>query len=224
MPGRKTPLITNEIYHVYNRGIDRRPTFTSKREYQRGVETLIFYRHTRLPLRLSQYLQLSLDDRENALNRLQNSSVLVRVISYCLMPNHFHLLLKQVEDKGISKFLSNFQNSYTRYFNTRHRRDGSLFLDQFKAVRIETDEQLLHVSRYIHLNPYASYVVKSLEELEMYEYSSLSDYLEAGEGWVNKEIVLNFYRERSRYKEFVFNQADYQRKLKKIEHLMIEKY
>ena len=137
------------------------------------------------------------------------------------MPNHFHFLLRQTEDGGISKFLSNLQNSYTKFFNLSHERDGSLFLDQFKAIRIETDEQLTHVSRYIHLNPHTGYVVKTLEELEIYPWSSFSDYLQRKSLVVDVDFILNFLGKQS-YKKFVFDQADYQRKLKEIEHLVLE--
>jgi len=125
-------------------------------------------------------------------------------------------------DGGISKFLSNFQNSYTRYFNTRHQRDGTLFLNQFKAVRIETDEQLIHVSRYIHLNPYASHVIKDIDRLEYYRWSSFSEYISKGDGFVNKSLLLGFFKNAESYKTFVFDQADYQRTLKEIEHLALE--
>ena len=138
------------------------------------------------------------------------------------MPNHFHFLLQQLVDGGISKLLSNFQNSYTRYFNTRHRRDGALFLDQFKAVRIETDEQLIHVNRYIHLNPYTSYVVKTLKDLEEYEWSSLSEYNKESKDFVKLDPILKFFRNVEKYRKFVFDQADYQRTLKSIEHLTFE--
>lgn len=138
------------------------------------------------------------------------------------MPNHFHLQLKQKEDQGIAKFLSNLQNSFTRYFNISHERDGSLFLDQFKAIRIETDEQLIHVSRYIHLNPYTGYVVKSLKDLENYSWSSFPDYFQEGENLIEKDFILSFFKSSEEYKRFVFDQADYQRKLKEIEHLLLE--
>jgi putative transposase len=138
------------------------------------------------------------------------------------MPNHFHLLLKQIGDSGISKFLSNFQNSYTRYFNVKHERDGSLFLDQFKAIRIESDEQLLHVSRYIHLNPYTGFVIKSEKELETYPWSSYTEYFLDKPRIIEKDILLSFFDSKSSFKKFVFNQADYQKRLKEIQHLIFE--
>lgn len=222
MPGRIVPLVTDEIYHVFNRGIDRRPTFTVRKEYSRAIEAIEFYRIEKPPIRLSQFLSFSPERQNEVLNKLESSGKLVQIFCYCLMPNHFHLLLKQIKNNGISKFLSNYQNSYTRYFNTKHSRDGSLFLDQFKGVRIETDEQLLHVSRYIHLNPYTSFVVKSLAELEQYPWSSFPEYLSDQEGFVDKRFILDFFKNKEAYKQFVFDQADYQRKLDKIKHLIFE--
>ncbi len=222
MPGRITPLVSGEIYHVFNRGANRQPTFTNKREYKRAEITISFYRFLKPPMSLSKFSKLEQIKQNEILDLLRQSNKLVEIFCYCLMPNHFHLLLKQLEDKGISRFLSNLQNSYTKYFNTKHERDGSLFLDQFKAVRIETDEQLVHLSRYIHLNPYTGYIVKSLEDLEQYSWSSFPNYLEERGEFVNVEFIQDFFKSSKKYKKFVFDQSDYQRKLKEIEHLLIE--
>lgn len=137
MPGRVIPLVTGEFYHVFNRGINRQPTFTAKREYKRAQDTINFYRFLHPPLSLSKFLRLEDEKQNDALKALKQNEKLIEIHLYCFMPNHFHLLLKQKKDGGIAKFLSNSLNSYTRYFNIRHKRDGSLFLDQFKAVRIE---------------------------------------------------------------------------------------
>ena len=140
------------------------------------------------------------------------------------MPNHFHLLLKQEQDGGISKFMSNFQNSYTRYYNVKNSRIGSLFLDQFKAVRIETEEQLIHVSRYIHLNPFTGFIVNKFEDLTGYLWSSLREYLfeDIPNPISDAQLVLGYFKNTAAYKQFVFNQAQYQRELKKIQHLIFE--
>ena len=223
MPGRIVPLIFGQLYHVFNRGIDHRPTFTDKREYQRANESISYYRLRNLPISLSKYLRLDKERKLEMSKLLVKSEKLVEIHSYCFMPNHFHFLLKQVFDNGISKFLSNFQNGYTRYFNTKHKRDGSLFLDQFKAVRIESDEQLVHVSRYIHLNPYTGYVIKRVEDLLSYEWSSFKEYLTQNEGNITeKTLILGFFPSREKYKRFILNQADYQKRLKEIEHLIFE--
>lgn len=222
MPGRIIPLVTNQIYHVFNRGIDKRPTFTSKRECSRALDTISYYRFLKPTLRLSKFLTLDKERRQRLQERFKDSSTLVQILCFCLMPNHFHFLLRQNQDRGISKFLSNFQNSYTRYFNTKHERDGSLFLDQFKAVRIETDEQLLHVSRYIHLNPYTGYVINTLDQLKAYPWSSLPAYLQKPMEYVDTSLVLNFFVNSKKHHEFIIDQADYQRKLDKIKHLIFE--
>ena len=222
MPGRITPLVSGEVYHIFNRGMNRQPTFTNKREYKRAETTISFYRFLKPPMSLSKFLKLEQIKQNESLDLLQQTNKLVEIFCYCLMPNHFHLLLKQLEDKGISRFLSNLQNSYTKYFNTKHERDGSLFLDQFKAVRVETDEQLVHLSRYIHLNPHTGYVIKSLEDLEEYPWSSFPNYLEESGEFVNVKFILDFFKSCKEYKKFVFDQSDYQRKLKEIEHLLIE--
>lgn len=136
------------------------------------------------------------------------------------MPNHFHFLLTQSTEEGISKFMGLIQNSYTKYFNLRKKRVGSLFQGQFKAKRVETNEQLLHLSRYIHLNPYSSFVVKTLEDLKEYPWSSLPNYLGINQnGFLKKSLVLDSFMDEKDYQRFVFNQADYQRELEKIKHL-----
>ena len=148
---------------------------------------------------------------------------LVEVLCFCLMPNHFHLLLKQNVDGGISKYLSNFQNSYTRFFNTVHKRDGPLFLSRFKAVEIETEEQLLHVSRYIHLNPYVGSVVQSLGNLRGYPWSSLVEYVEGDEeNFVNTRLILSSFKTRDSYLKFVLDEADYRRNLKRAEKMLLD--
>ncbi|MBI4035293.1 MAG: transposase [Candidatus Chisholmbacteria bacterium] len=139
------------------------------------------------------------------------------------MPNHFHLLIRQSLSNGISKFMAKFQNSYTRYFNIRNKRRGALFLNQFKAVRIEDEEQLLHIVRYIHLNPYSAYLVKRIEELESYSWSSLKEYLSQQWSIVSEPgVIWSYYEGVSSFKRFIFDHADYQRQLETIKHLTLE--
>ena len=222
MPGRITPLVTDEVYHVYNRGINKQLTFTTKKEYRRAILALEFYRVSNPPIRLSKFLELDKEKQKEITEVINQTEKLVQIICFCLMPSHFHFLLKQKKDNGISKFLGNFQNSYTRYFNTRNERDGSLFLDQFKAKRIETDEQLIHVSRYIHLNPHTGFIIKTIKELEEYPWSSFSNYITGNNGFLEPDLVLDMFGSRDKYKQFVFDQADYQRKLKMVKHLILE--
>ena len=226
MPARDIIFANDQIYHIYNRGLDRRPTFTTKREYQRALWAISYYQYKNPPLRLSKLFQQAKAFRQVTLEKLKKEGKKqVSILAYCLMPNHFHLLLKQNSSAGISKFMSDFQNSYTRYFNTRHERKGSLFLGQFKAVRVETEEQLVHVSRYIHLNPYSTFLIRDLRELENYPWSSFSEYLHPNSDNISEpEFILNLFGVNNiqDYKKFVFDRADYQRSLEEIKHLALE--
>lgn len=220
---RKCVFANDEVYHIFNRGVEKRPTFTDKRELDRGIKTLDFYRFANLPLKLSKFLVLPEVERIKFTQDLYgNYEKLVEIVCYCLMPNHFHFLVKQIKKGGVSTFAANFTNSYTKYFNTKHERVGPLFQGLFKAVRVESDEQLIHVSRYIHLNPVSSFLINP-EQLENYQWSSYLEYLSVTENKItDRGIVLDMFSSREEYKKFILSQADYARQLEQIKHLTLE--
>lgn len=224
MPGRQIPLVTDEIYHIVNRGIASQPIFTNQKDYLRALNAIFYYQNQNPFPRYSFFLRLPSEQKTEILKHLKRKNeFLVEIITFCLMPNHLHLLLKQLKENGISNFMSNVSNSYTRYFNTKQKRIGPLLQGKFKAIRVETDEQLLHLSRYIHLNPYSAFIVKDLINLENYPHSSLPEYLNPQiSSHCNKEMVLGHFKNISAYKKFIFDQADYQRKLEEIKHLVLE--
>lgn len=223
MPRRFVPLVNEQIYHIFNRGVNKQPIYYAKRNYLRAIESLKFYLTSSPPVRYSRFINLPNEERKIVLRKMAKKEKLGDLITYCLMPNHFHLLLKQNIDAGITILMRNFQISYTRYLNTKYDRTGPLLQGQFKAVRIEDVEQLLHVSRYIHLNPFISYLVKDIESLTTYPWSSLAEYLDLIEDEIcNKELILSNFKNKDKYKEFIFNQVDYQRRLEKIRHLILE--
>lgn len=223
MPTNRKVVFANEqIYHVFNRGVKRRPIFTVKRDFLRAQETLKYYRFADLPLRFSKFLNLTDNKKDKLLKNLNRENVLVEIIAFCLMPNHFHFILKQKKDNGISKFISNFSNSYTKYFNTKQVRIGPLLQGLFKAVLVEDDEQLVHLSRYVHLNPVTSYLVKP-EALEDYTWSSYPEYLGlVSEGISRTEEILGFFKSPKVYEKFVLDQVEYARELDRIKHLTME--
>lgn len=224
MPGRKVPLVNKQTYHILNRGIAHQPIFQNRSNYRRVLETIAYYQFQNPPLRYSHYIRLNIKEKSAYLKNLKKKNLLVENVAYCLMPNHLHFLLRQLKDNGISTFMSNLANSYTRYFNTKYKRVGPLFQGKFKAVRVETDEQLVHLSRYIHLNPFTSYVVKSIKQLEKYPHSSLPEYLNLQKtSMCAKQMILDRFINLQAYKKFVFDQAHYQRKLQNIKHLLFEK-
>lgn len=219
---RKIVFANEEIYHVFNRGLDRKSTFANKRELDRAKNLIKFYRHREIPIRFSKLMQQPEDTRNKILEDLFKSDKLVDILSYCLMPNHFHFLLKQNSDKGISIFIANFTNAYTKYFNTKNERIGPLFQGIFKAVHIENDEQLMHVSRYIHLNPVVSNIIRA-DELNNYSWSSYPEYIgKSNDEIVKKETVLNMFKSVQEYQKFVEDQIDYGKELEAIKHLILE--
>lgn len=222
MAGRNIVLTTGEYYHIFNRGIARQPIFFTKRDYERFLLTLSYYRFADIPVKLSRFLHLQKDTRESLLKDLnENKKTIVDVLCYALMPNHFHILLRQSADKGITRFMSKIINSYTRYVNTKRVRVGDLLQGVFKAVHIETDEQLIHLSRYIHLNPLVSLVVKQ-DSFLSYPWSSLKEYLLDVPTFVETELILAQFDSSQGYKQFILDRADYGRRLEKIKHLVIE--
>ena len=222
MAYRKIPVVNGEIYHIYNRSNGQQEIFLSAKDYQRAMDVFSFYLYGKPSLRFSFYNRLPKDQKSKFLEDLYSNKKVVDVIAFCLMPNHFHFLLRGLNGRGINQFISNFQNSYAKYFNIKSTRSGSLFQQNFRAVRIESDEQLIHVSRYIHLNPITSYLVRTMEELENYRWSSYPDYIRKGKTYIRKDIVLDHFRSIADYKQFMANQVDYQRKLDRIKHLLLE--
>lgn len=213
MPYRTTPFITEGFYHSFNRGVEKRDIFTTDRDYQRFFETLYYYQHDGPKPRFSTHDRFKIKD-------FDKNPKIVEVICYCLMPNHFHLLLKQLKEGGVQEFLSKVTNSYTKYFNTKHNRVGHLFQGQFKAVLIDTDEQLVHVSRYIHLNPCVANLVKDLEE---YDYCSFSEYTkESIVSFCNTAPILSRFKDKDDYREFVTDHTSYALDVHRIKHLILE--
>lgn len=209
-------------YHVFNRGIERRSVFLNKREYTRAVDLLTFYQYNTIPVRYSRFIELPAEKQQYYNDEMVASGKSVQVVAYCLMPNHFHFLLRQSRAKGIATYVSNIQNAYTKYFNTKHERVGPLFQGVFKAVYVETDEQLLHLTRYIHLNPVASSLIMK-EQLDTYSWSSYPTYLgEVGNSLIDTVTIKVILSLVPKYKDFVLDQVEYAKKLEKIKHMTLE--
>mgnify|MGYP001589446027 CR=1 FL=1 len=180
MPSCPKLLITGSVYHVFNRGVEKRIIFPDKSYYQHFLTTLDYYKDNQ-PERLS----LSAYLNNKPLIQPKAKDHLVSILCFCLMPNHFHLILKQLADGGISHYMNDIANSYTRYLNTRLERVGHLFQGSFKSKLIETESSFLQVTRYIHLNPTDLHPegekamgIEPMEKLlRAYPYSSYKTYL-----------------------------------------------
>ena len=220
---RRLVFSNGYIYHIFNRGIDRRNVFTGFREYLRAQELIQFYKHLETPVRYSKFLQLPKSLRDDVLREINKSEIQVDILAYCLMPNHFHFMLQQKVDKGISTFISNFTNAYTRYFNTKHERVGPMFEGIFKAVLVESDEQLIHLSRYIHLNPVVSSIIDE-SDINDYKWSSYPEYISLLKDNIisNKDLVMSMFESEKHYEKFVLDHIEYGKKLELIKHLTLE--
>ena len=224
MPQRKIIISTGEIYHVFNRGVARMPIFSANNDFLRFLDVVDYCRFTNTPFSFSHFKKLPAEQKAEIMLGLQKEKNLhVEILAFCLMDNHYHFLVKQMAEKGITTWMSNVQNGYAKYYNSKNQRTGPLFQPRFQAVRIETDEQLLHVSRYIHLNPSTGYLT-TIEALGQYPWSSLPYYLGLPYKYIfiSSEEILKLSNGKKNYREFVFNQAEYQRELAKIKHLTFE--
>ena len=213
MPYRIVPFVNGEFYHIYNRGLEKKDIFIQTRDYSQFIKTFFYYQIQNPKPRFSIY-------RQSKLFPVDPSKKIVDVICYCLMPNHFHLLIKQLKDGSTTEFMRKFILSYTKYRNLKYEHQGPLLNGPFKAVRIETDEQLVHVSRYIHLNPLVSLLVK---DLNFYLWSSYRTYLGLENNpAIAKEEILSFFKSPKDYKKFVLDQADYGKTLEVLKHTTLD--
>lgn len=210
------------VYHLFNRGVNRQPIFFTPRDYKRFTALLEYYRFHPVLKSYSHYLALSIAEQNVFRQSLEQQPMAIDILAYCLMPNHFHILVKQNIDGGIHSFLSNVANGYTKYLNTKRERVGPLYQGPFKAVIVETDEQLFHLSRYIHINPVVSNIVM-IDALASYSWSSLPMYLKTQTNqFINVQEILNNFKNIQGYKEFVYDQIGYAKELESVKHLIIE--
>ena len=224
MARRLKEIFPDQIYHVYNRSVARLPIFLGIDDFKRFLKTIDFYRFAPTGLCYSHYCRLTSDAQKVfRLTQEERGQKLVSVYCFCLMPNHFHFLLRGLVDGGVQKFTANLQNSYAKYFNTKRGRNGSLFQEMFKANLVESDDLFLHISRYIHLNPLSSSVVKDFKDLKAYPWSSLPSYLGfSRNSFIEKETLENYFSNKKEHESFIFDQADYQKSLEEIKHLLPE--
>lgn len=202
-----SPLINNNFYHVFNRGVEKRNIFQSADDYHRFLETINFYRYYPTPRKLSTHLKFNFPP----IPRNFKQKPLVKILCFCLMPNHFHLLVQQLEDNGISEFVRRTADSFTRYFNTKYDRIGALFQGKFKAKLVESDEYLLQLSKYIHRNPLTLPMWN--KRLSDYKFSSYVNYLDERErkDFCETEFILKYFNNSNRnlsYQSFVESYGD----------------
>ena len=172
----------NSFYHVYARGHAHMVVFRDEIDY--SVMLNIIKRH------------LSKETEKDRYNRFfVNLSDTVEINCYCLMPNHIHFLIYQIEESSMAKLMKCTLSSYCKYFNKKYGLSGAVFETTYKAVRVESEDYLLHISRYIHLNPI---------NWRSYEYSSFKYYLgQKSPNWIKTTRILELFVNREEYSKFV---------------------
>jgi REP element-mobilizing transposase RayT len=200
---RKKNFANGEFFHIYNRGVDRRIIFSDRYDIDRFFQSMIEFNAVE-PVG-SIY--------ENSFRQLggetpKSAEGLVNIIAYCLNPNHFHLILEQLVDGGISEFMKRLGGGYTGYFNKKHERSGSLFQGVFKDVHINSNEYLLHVSAYVNLNNRVHKLGGETPKL-VESLSSWGEYTNKKvEGICEKEIILGQFGNVDEYKEFALSSLE----------------
>jgi putative transposase len=184
---RKTNLVSGEIYHIYNRGVDKRDIFINDSDRFRFLHDIYEFNDKAPSIKLNAFINESAEVGLPQVKRNQREN-LVEILAYCLMDNHFHMLVRQKEENGITTFMRKLGTGYTNYFNKKYQRNGALFQGKFKSVHVEKDAHLMYLPIYIHLNPldfdfkeWRNGKIYNSEEafnfLINYKWSSLLDYI-----------------------------------------------
>ncbi|TSC56286.1 MAG: hypothetical protein Greene071421_259 [Parcubacteria group bacterium Greene0714_21] len=198
-------FVEGGYYHIYNRGVAKQNIFPTEKDYR----TFLYF--------LKEYLlppeHQDLKNPKEIIPRRKplNCNKQVHLLAYCLMPNHFHLLIKNLVERGMEKFMRALATSYSGYFNRTYQRVGPLFQGRYKAVLIERDEQFVYVSKYIHQNP--KELLAKDGPLCSYPYSSYPNYLgKRKQDWVDTNEIFAFFSQKfpqQEYKVFVEELEEY---------------
>ena len=226
---RKIQFVNDEYYHIYNRSVEKIPIFLDEEDYlkfKRGLKDFnnkSYYEERAAMVRKYGFKELS--------SFLEKVEKVVLIVCYCLIPNHFHLVLKQLIADGIPKFLHKMGTSFTNFINKKYGRSGSLFQGPYKAIHIDNNDYLLWLSGYVNGNA----EIHGITDAESYQWSSYGNFLGVKEDELitDREIILRQFKELSslssltegsqEYKKFVKVVIEESRKRKDLEKYLLEK-
>lgn len=209
---RKIPFVENEYYHLYNRGTNKMPIFNNKPGYDRFQKLLYIANSIKTP----QYSDINKNLCPTW--EIDRGETLVDIGAYCLMPNHFHILIKVKKEKNASLFLQRILTSHSKYINIKYDRSGSLFQGKSKSKHVKDDQYLKYLFSYIHLNPIKliqknwkengiNDIKKAKDYLSKYKYSSYLDFTEkerAESKILNKSAFPNYFLTKELFEEEIF--------------------
>jgi len=239
-------FVNDEIYHIYNRGVDKRKIFLEEKDYFRFINDLFEFNNEESSLhpyyRFPNYRFFNSGEQqiETAINkRKKPRKLLVEILAWCLMDNHYHLLIKQRKDKGIVNFMQKIGTGYTMYFNQKWERSGVLFESKFKAILIRDENHFFYLPFYIHANPLdfiepdwrdgkLNNYQKAINYLESYRYSSYLDCIGKKNfpSVCQMDFLLEIFENRDNYKkqfEKWLKEMD-EKRLKELKEVSLEKF
>lgn len=198
MATKPRKLLNDNIYHIYNRGVEKRDIFLDYSDYTRFIKNIVYYQQSDKSCPFS-------DSDFRIADHVKPDNF--EILAYCLMPNHFHLVLKQKAEDGIMTSMSQLSNSYTKYFNQKNNRVGHLFQDRYKAKVVTSDEQLLQLLRYVLLNPYTANLAP---DIRLYSWTSYNEFFDSKNGLKICETnwIKDYFEDTSSFKQFVDEYAD----------------
>lgn len=201
---RNIKIAPGEYYHIFNRGVNKQLIFHETTDWARFLFLIL---HFQSPVIFQNIGRPTKEFVKHSVFNINSDEIIkkryVELTAFCLMPNHFHLIVKEVEEGGISQYMQRVLNSYTKYFNTKYKKSGHLFQGPYKAVHVENNEQLLYLSAYIHRNP-REFTNWSGKE-DKYQWSSYQDLVKQNrfEKLINSDIITDQFKNKNDYNNFV---------------------
>src|SRR3989344_3252705 len=210
---RKIKFANGEFYHIYNRGTDKRAIFCDKYDFDRFIQSMTEFNSTKP---IGSLFENSFRDQLGV-----RDAKLVNIVAYCLNPNHSHLILEQRQKDGISKFMGRLGGGYVSHFNIKYKRIGTLFQGRFKAIHIDSNEYLLHLSAYVNLNNKVHRI-----KGEFFR-SSWNEYLNKNKTNLSRpDIILKQFSNSDEYKNFAESSLkdilERKERRKEMENLLLE--
>lgn len=204
---RKTQFAPGEYYHLCGRGVGKQKLFLDTRDYARFLFLILYFQSPTSIYNLSRLVTGFIKHGKFAVSKNNEEKIVaqreVALISFCLMPNHFHLIIREAHSGGSSRYMQKILMAYAKYFNAKYKKSGHVFQGPFRAIHIEDNEQLLYTSAYVHRNPRELSGWKNKEHT--YPWSSFRDYLDENR-WgdlLNVEDILSQYKDHAEYQESV---------------------
>lgn len=205
---RRTIIAPEEHYHIFNRGNNKKLMFFDDADRIRFLSSVLLFQSPVIIKNIKRLTKM-INVQNSVLHIMEEETLkeiistrFIELISFVLMPNHFHLLIREVKEKGIERYMHRVQVSYSKYFNIRYKNTGHHFQGQYKVVHVTDNDQLLYLSTYVHRNPREMISWRNREH--MYPWSSFPDYL-GNNRWgdfIKTDIILKQFKNSSDYKKF----------------------